>query len=111
MGALSETVTQEDVLLNVENLEVEFKTGVGIVRAVDGISFQVYRGEFLAIVGESGCGKSVTALSLMRLLPRKTAKVAASRIMFDGRDISQLPEAEMRALRGRHISMIFQEFR
>ncbi|MFT5182391.1 MAG: peptide/nickel transport system ATP-binding protein [Alphaproteobacteria bacterium] len=109
MDGLSETVTEGEILLSVENLEVEFKTGAGIVRAVDGISFQVHRGEFLAIVGESGCGKSVTALSLMRLLPRKTAQVSATRIMFDGRDITQLPESGMRALRGRHMSMIFQE--
>ena len=104
-----EVEVTSDILLDVADLEVEFHTGNGIVRAVDGISLQVRRGEFLAIVGESGCGKSVTALSLMRLLPRKTAKVRASHIMFDGHDLSKLPEAEMRALRGRSMSMIFQE--
>jgi peptide/nickel transport system ATP-binding protein len=109
MDALSEAVTKSEVLLDVADLEVEFHTGAGVVRAVDGISFQLRRGEFLAIVGESGCGKSVTALSLMRLLPRKTAHVRASHIMFDGRDISKLPESVMRTLRGRHMSMIFQE--
>ena len=109
MDAIAETVTDSDVLLDVADLEVEFHTGAGVVRAVDGVSFQLRRGEFLAIVGESGCGKSVTALSLMRLLPRKTAKVKATHIMFKGRDISKLPESEMRALRGRHMSMIFQE--
>jgi peptide/nickel transport system ATP-binding protein len=109
MDAIAETVTDSDVLLDVADLEVEFHTGAGVVRAVDGISFQLRRGEFLAIVGESGCGKSVTALSLMRLLPRKTAQVKATHIMFNGRDISRLPEAEMRLLRGRHMSMIFQE--
>jgi peptide/nickel transport system ATP-binding protein len=109
MDAIAETVTKSDVLLDVVDLEVEFHTGAGVVRAVDGVSFKVRRGEFLAIVGESGCGKSVTALSLMRLLPRKTAQVNATRIMFDGRDLSKLPESEMRTLRGRHMSMIFQE--
>ncbi|MEK9662789.1 MAG: ABC transporter ATP-binding protein, partial [Alphaproteobacteria bacterium] len=109
MDAIAESVTENDVLLDVADLEVEFHTGAGVVRAVDKISFQLRRGEFLAIVGESGCGKSVTALSLMRLLPRKTAQVKATHINFDGRDISRLPEAEMRTLRGRHMSMIFQE--
>ncbi len=103
------TAAESEILLDVADLEVEFHTGNGFVRAVDGISLQLRRGEFLAVVGESGCGKSVTALSLMRLLPRKTAHVKASRIMFDGRDLSKLPESEMRALRGRHMSMIFQE--
>ncbi len=99
----------DDVLLDVADLEVEFRTGAGTVRAVDRISFQLKRGEFLAVVGESGCGKSVTALSLMRLLPRKTATVKAARIMFDGQDLTQLAESDMRLLRGRHMSMIFQE--
>ena len=98
-----------EVLLDVEDLEVEFSTGAGIVRAVDKTSFKVHKGEFLSIVGESGCGKSVTALSIMRLLPKKTATVKAKKILFDGLDLSTLPEAEMRTLRGRHMSMIFQE--
>ena len=104
-----EIVPENELLLDVEDLGVEFRTAAGVVRAVDGISFQVRRGEFLAIVGESGCGKSVTALSLMRLLPKKTADVSAKKINFDGVELSTLPESEMRALRGRHISMIFQE--
>ena len=104
-----EAAVTSDVLLDVADLEVEFHTGNGVVRAVDGISLQLRRGEFLAVVGESGCGKSVTALSLMRLLPRKTAKVKASHILFDGHDLIKLPELEMRALRGRSMSMIFQE--
>jgi peptide/nickel transport system ATP-binding protein len=100
---------QANVLLDIAGLGVEFHTVAGVVRAVDGISFQVKRGEFLAIVGESGCGKSVTALSIMRLLPAKTAQVKASRIGFDGHDLTSLPEADMRHLRGQHMSMIFQE--
>jgi len=107
---MSEKIMSEnEVLLDVEDLGVEFDTAAGVVRAVDGISFQVRRCEFLAIVGESGCGKSVTALSLMRLLPKKIAKVTAKKINFDGLDLNTLPEPEMRTLRGRHISMIFQE--
>ena len=98
-----------EVLLEVEDLEVEFSTAAGTVRAVDKTSFKVHKGEFLAIVGESGCGKSVTALSLMRLLPKKIATVKANKILFDGLDLSTLPESEMRTLRGRHMSMIFQE--
>ena len=77
-----------EVLLDVEDLEVEFSTGAGIVRAVDKTSFKVHKGEFLSIVGESGCGKSVTALSIMRLLPKKTATVKAKKILFDGLDLS-----------------------
>ncbi|MFY0611515.1 MAG: ABC transporter ATP-binding protein, partial [Hyphomicrobiaceae bacterium] len=108
-AAVSDTNVQADVLLDVADLEIEFHTGAGIVRAVDGISFHVKRGEFLAVVGESGCGKSVSALSLMRLLPRKTAHVNATHINFNGLDLQSLTETEMRLLRGRHISMIFQE--
>ncbi len=98
-----------DVLLDVRDLEVEFHTGAGVVRAVDRISFQVRRGEFLAVVGESGCGKSVSALSLMRLLPAKTARVRATHIGFEGRDLAALSNAELRPIRGRDMSMIFQE--
>ena len=101
--------TNTNVLLDIADLAVEFHTSAGIVRAVDGVSFQVKRGEFLAVVGESGCGKSVSALSIMRLLPAKTAQVRASKIHFDGQDLTALPEADMRHLRGQHMSMIFQE--
>lgn len=101
-------IDDKNVLLDVKNLNVEFKLKNGTVRAVDNISFQVGKGEFLAIVGESGCGKSVTALSLMRLLPR-IADISADHIKFDGVDISKVTESEMRKLRGRRISMIFQE--
>lgn len=101
-------IDDKNLLLDVKNLNVEFKLKNGTVRAVDNISFQVGKGEFLAIVGESGCGKSVTALSLMRLLPR-IADISADHIKFDGVDISKVPESEMRKLRGRRISMIFQE--
>ncbi|UCG98571.1 MAG: ABC transporter ATP-binding protein, partial [Burkholderiales bacterium] len=81
----------------------------GIVRAVDGVSFEVMAGETLAIVGESGCGKSVTSLSILRLLPMPPARIAAGRIEFDGRNLLELTEPEMRKVRGNAISMIFQE--
>ena len=96
-------------LLSVENLQVEFQTGRGRLRAVDGLSFAVRRGEIVAIVGESGSGKSVSALSIMRLLPRQTGRIVGGRIVFDGRDLGKLADEAMRALRGREISMIFQE--
>ena len=96
-------------LLQVEDLHTQFVTSRGIVRAVEGVSFSVDRGEVVAIVGESGSGKSVTALSIMRLLPRLTGKIPKGRIVFDGRSLLDLDDEEMRELRGRDISMIFQE--
>ncbi|CCD99450.1 ABC transporter ATP-binding protein [Bradyrhizobium sp. STM 3809] len=95
-------------LLEVENLQVHFRTPTGINRAVDGVSFHVNPGETLAIVGESGCGKSVTSMSMMRLIPEPPGKIAGS-ILLEGRDILTLSDREMRALRGNDISMIFQE--
>ena len=96
-------------LLQVEDLHTQFSTSRGIVRAVEGVSFAVDRGEVVAIVGESGSGKSVTALSIMRLLPRLTGKIPKGRIVFDGKSLLDLDDEEMRELRGRDISMIFQE--
>src|ERR1700676_5047272 len=95
-------------LLEVHNLRTHFRTPEGINRAVDGVSFHVDEGETLAIVGESGCGKSVTAMSLMRLIPEPPGKIAGS-VRFQGKDLLQLSEREMRAIRGDDISMIFQE--
>src|SRR3982074_557896 len=95
-------------LLEVQNLQTHFRTPEGINRAVDGVSFHVNEGETLAIVGESGCGKSVTAMSLMRLIPEPPGKIAGS-VRFQGTDLLQLSEREMRAIRGNDISMIFQE--
>ena len=95
-------------LLEVQNLQTHFRTPEGINRAVDGVSFHVDEGETLAIVGESGCGKSVTAMSLMRLIPEPPGKIAGS-VRFQGKDLLQLSEREMRAIRGNDISMIFQE--
>src|SRR6476646_7547710 len=91
-------------LLEVQNLQTHFRTPEGINRAVDGVSFHVDEGETLAIVGESGCGKSVTAMSLMRLIPEPPGKIAGS-VRFEGTDLLQLSEREMRAIRGNDISM------
>jgi peptide/nickel transport system ATP-binding protein len=96
------------VLLEVENLQTHFRTPDGINRAVDGVSFSVAAGETLAVVGESGCGKSVTAMSLLRLIPDPPGRIKGS-IKFEGRDLLALSEQEMRAIRGNEISMIFQE--
>jgi peptide/nickel transport system ATP-binding protein len=95
-------------LLEVENLQTHFRTPDGVNRAVDGVSFNVARGETLAIVGESGCGKSVTANSILRLIPQPPGR-SAGRIRFEGIDLLQLPERAMRDIRGNHISMVFQE--
>jgi peptide/nickel transport system ATP-binding protein len=95
-------------LLEVEALQTHFTTEDGVVRAVEGVSFSIAAGETLGLVGESGCGKSVTALSVMRLLP-KNAHVAGGRVRFDGTDLLALSEAEMRTIRGNRIAMIFQE--
>ena len=95
-------------LLEVENLQTHFRTPDGVNRAVDGVSFHVQEGETLALVGESGCGKSVTANSILRLIPEPPGKIAGS-IRFNGTDLLKLPERAMRAIRGNDISMIFQE--
>jgi peptide/nickel transport system ATP-binding protein len=96
-------------LLEVRDLCTQFSTLDGVVRAVDGVSFDLARGETLGIVGESGCGKSVTALSILRLIPPETGRIASGSIHFDGNDLATLGEREMKRLRGHRISMIFQE--
>ena len=96
-------------MLSVRDLRTHFFTRDGIVRAVDGVSFDVMRGETLGIVGESGCGKSVTALSVMRLIPQQAGRIVGGSVRFDGTELTTLPENEMRRIRGNRISMIFQE--
>jgi peptide/nickel transport system ATP-binding protein len=96
-------------ILEVRDLHTQFNTLDGVVRAVDGVSFDVARGETLGIVGESGCGKSVTALSILRLIPPETGRIAQGSIRFEGNELTALSEAEMKSLRGHRISMIFQE--
>jgi peptide/nickel transport system ATP-binding protein len=96
-------------LLTVSDLRTYFYTSAGIARAVDGVSFSIGAGETLGIVGESGCGKSVTALSLLRLIQQPGRIEPASRIMFEGRDLLQLDDAGIRQVRGNRIAMIFQE--
>ncbi|HEV3174467.1 MAG TPA: ABC transporter ATP-binding protein [Stellaceae bacterium] len=98
-----------DALLRVDDLHTHFFTLDGVTRAVDGVSLAVYAGETVGVVGESGCGKSVTALSIMRLLPAKLGRVVSGAIRFDGKDLLALSEAEMRDIRGNRIAMIFQE--
>jgi peptide/nickel transport system ATP-binding protein len=96
-------------LLEVDGLTTVFETEAGVVRAVDGVSFKLPRGGTLGIVGESGCGKSVMSLSILRLLPTPPGKITAGRVLFEGRDLLKLSEPEMRALRGKTLAMIFQE--
>ncbi|WP_439573117.1 ABC transporter ATP-binding protein [Phreatobacter sp.] len=101
--------TGDDVLLSVRDLHVHFHTSRGVVRAVEGVSYDVRRGEILAIVGESGCGKSVSSLAVMGLLAKPAGRVTRGEILFEGRDLLKLSGEDMRAIRGRDISMIFQE--
>jgi oligopeptide/dipeptide ABC transporter ATP-binding protein len=98
-----------DVLLDVRNLETQFQTGGGVVRAVDGVSWDVRPGETVALVGESGCGKSVSALSVMRLVAAPAGRIVGGEVWFKGRDLLSLSEEEMRQVRGREIAMVFQE--
>ncbi|MDW8060478.1 MAG: ABC transporter ATP-binding protein [Thermomicrobium sp.] len=96
-------------LLEVRDLRTQFFTQDGIVKAVDGVSFHLMAGETLGLVGESGCGKSITALSIMRLIPSPPGKIVSGEILFDGEDILRMSDDEVRAIRGRKIAMIFQD--
>jgi oligopeptide/dipeptide ABC transporter ATP-binding protein len=96
-------------LLEVEDLRTHFVTRAGVVRAVDGVDFTIEKGKTLGIVGESGCGKSVTALSIMRLLPTPPARIVSGSIRFDGRELTTFPERQLEDLRGREIAMVFQD--
>jgi oligopeptide/dipeptide ABC transporter ATP-binding protein len=98
-----------DALLRVENLRTYFYTDAAVIRAVDGVSFEVNPGETLAVVGESGSGKSVTALSILKLVPQPPGRIVDGRILFKGRDLVPWTNDQMRTIRGKEISMIFQE--
>ena len=98
-----------DVILEVEDLHTYFFTRLGVVKAVDGVSFSLRQGETLGIVGESGCGKTMTALSLLRLLPRPAGRIVEGEVLLNGEDLVQKSEDEMRQVRGRKISMILQD--
>ena len=100
---------QADALLEVEGLQTHFFTGDGVVRAVDGVSYAVRAGETLGVVGESGCGKSVTALSILRLVASPPGRIVDGAIRLEGKDLLALSETEMEGIRGNDISMIFQE--
>jgi oligopeptide/dipeptide ABC transporter ATP-binding protein len=102
-------VAQGAPLLDVRDLAVEFDTEAGVVRAVDGVSFTVRAGQTLGIVGESGCGKSVTALSMLRLLPQPMGRIAAGQVLFRGQDLVQAPQQTIETVRTGQIGMIFQE--
>jgi oligopeptide transport system ATP-binding protein len=96
-------------LLEVRDLKTHFFTREGVVQAVDGVSFSVDKGQTVGIVGESGCGKSVTALSIMGLIPKPPAKIVAGSVLFDGRELTKLSERQLEDVRGRQIAMIFQD--
>jgi len=96
-------------LLDVRSLTTHFVTSAGVVRAVDGVTWDVNAGETVALVGESGCGKSVSALSIMRLVQGPAGRIVDGTMVFKGRDLLKLSEEEMRRVRGREIAMIFQE--
>ena len=98
-----------DVLLSVEDLRTHFFTDGGVVKAVDGVSYKIRKGRTLGVVGESGCGKSVTSLSIMRLIPDPPGKIVGGRILLEGEDLVKVPLSRMRKIRGKDIGMIFQE--
>ncbi|MFB3926721.1 MAG: ABC transporter ATP-binding protein [Syntrophales bacterium] len=98
-----------DHILRIEDLRTYFQTSGGVIKAVDGVSLHLERGDTLGIVGESGCGKTVLALSILRLVSRPAGRIVSGRILFEGTDLLSLSEREMRRIRGKDISMIFQE--
>ncbi len=102
-------ILSKEKLIDVKNLATYFHTEEGTVKAVDGVSFEIYPGETLGVVGESGCGKSVTSLSIMRLIESPPGKIETGEIIFDNKDLTKSTQKEMRKIRGNDISMIFQE--
>src|SRR5918992_5347304 len=102
-------MSRNGTLLSVKDLRTYFETEDGTVKAVDGITFDLERGETLGIVGESGSGKSVTNLSIIRLIPQPPGRIVSGEVVFHGQDILSLPPEEVRKIRGKCISMIFQD--
>jgi len=103
------TTIKDNVLLEVKDLTTHFFTQDGVVKAVDGISYNVHEGEVLGIVGESGCGKSVSAMSVMKLIPNPPGRIVDGSVLFEGENLVTLPEHGMRQIRGNRIAMVFQE--
>ena len=108
-GLTSSGAESRPVLLDVQELRTYLYTSRGVVKAVDGVSFQLRRGETVGIIGESGCGKSMTALSLLRLLPQPVGRIVSGKVLLDGVDLLTLDEEEMRHVRGREIGLILQD--
>ena len=102
-------MTEKDVVMEVNDLHTYFFNRRGVTKAVDGVSFSIHEGETLGIVGESGCGKTMTALSLLRLIPKPAARIVSGEILLEGQDLVSLSDSEMREVRGRKISMILQD--
>jgi peptide/nickel transport system ATP-binding protein len=102
-------MTEKDIVLEVKDLHTYFFNRRGVTKAVDGVSFSVREGETLGIVGESGCGKTMTALSLLRLIPKPAARIVSGEILLDGEDLVSLSDKDIRQVRGRKISMILQD--
>ena len=102
-------MTEKDTVMEVNDLHTYFFNRRGVTKAVDGVSFSIHEGETLGIVGESGCGKTMTALSLLRLIPKPAARIVSGEILLDGQDLVSLSDSEMREVRGRKISMILQD--
>ena len=103
------SVTPGEVILEVKDLRTHFFTRTSVVKAVDGVSFNLRQGETLGIVGESGCGKTMTALSLLRLVPKPAGRIVSGEILLNGEDLVQMSDEEMRQVRGKRISMILQD--
>src|SRR5690606_14568027 len=102
-------MAENDILLDVRDLHTYFYTVEGVGKAVDGVSFHVKKGETLGLVGESGCGKSITSLSILRLIPTPPGRIVSGEVKFKGQDLLKLSDRQMRSIRGNQISMIFQE--
>src|SRR5262249_24334460 len=108
-GVVPKRAAGEAAVLAVDGLQTYFFTGLGVLKARDGVSFSLARHETLAIVGESGCGKSMPALSIMRLIPDPPGRIVGGSVQLDGVDLLALDEETMRGVRGKEIAMIFQE--